>query len=131
MLTPAQSDYRTNEIVHAVLVHSRQESCHGYHNSRSKDSRSTLRPNELRDVDELRILNRHGRIEETVSHDDVSGGAGLFQDADCGFGDHVVCFVVPSRNWPGRAVILDGGRIAGTTLHQHKESKALAELLEL
>jgi len=26
-----------------------------------------------------------------VSRDDVSGGAALFQDADCGFGDGVVC----------------------------------------
>jgi len=53
--------------------------------------RSTLRRNEFGNVDELRILNQHGRIEETVSRDDVSGGAGLFQHADCGLGDHVVC----------------------------------------
>ena len=35
-------------------------------------------------------MNRDGRIEETVSRNDVSRGAGLFQQADCGLGDHVV-----------------------------------------
>lgn len=53
--------------------------------------RSTLGRNEFGCIYELRILNRHGRIEETVSRDDVSGGAGLFQHADCGLGDYVVC----------------------------------------
>jgi len=36
-------------------------------------------------------LNRIGRIEEAVSRDDVSGGTGLFEDADGGLGNHVVC----------------------------------------
>jgi hypothetical protein len=36
-------------------------------------------------------LERHGRIEETVSCNDVSGGAGFFEDANGGLGDDVVC----------------------------------------
>jgi hypothetical protein len=36
-------------------------------------------------------LNGHGRIEETVSRDDVSRGARFFEDADCRLGDRVVC----------------------------------------
>jgi hypothetical protein len=58
---------------------------------RAKDVRSTFRRNEFGDIDELRVLNRHGSVEETVSPDDVSRGAALFQDADCGLGDYVVC----------------------------------------
>jgi hypothetical protein len=57
----------------------------------ANDSSSTLRRNEFGHVDELRILNRYGRIEETVSLDDIPRGAGLFQDADCGLGDRVAC----------------------------------------
>ena len=74
-----------------VRAHSRQESrsCIGI--SRSKRRDSPLGRNEFGCIYELRILNRHGRIEEPVSRNDVSGGAGLFQHADCGLGDHVVC----------------------------------------
>src|SRR5580704_5034593 len=82
-------------------------------------SRSTLWRNEFGDIDELRILNRHGRIEETVSRDDVSRGAGLFQDADCGLGDHVVCndIAVPGEKDAGLSVVenmilTDAGLIA-------------------
>src|ERR1700746_716647 len=82
---------KSSEIVFVVRAHSCEESrpCIGI--SRSKGRRSTLGRNEFGCIYELRILNRHGRIEETVSRDDVSGGAGLFQHADCGLGDHVVC----------------------------------------
>ena len=82
-------------------------------------SRSTLRRNEFGNVDELRILNRHGRIEETVSRDDVSRGAGLFQDADCGLGDHIICneVVVAGKKDAGlgaveNMVLMDPGLIA-------------------
>jgi hypothetical protein len=46
--------------------------------------------NELGHVNRLRVLNAHRRIEDTVSGDDVAGGAGVFKDTDCGLGDHVI-----------------------------------------
>ena len=55
-----------------------------------KSRRSALRRNELGYVDSLRVLNGHRRIEETISGDEVAGGAGVFEDADCSFVDGVV-----------------------------------------
>src|SRR5260370_11993379 len=52
---------------------------------------SALRRNELCYIDSLGVLNEHGGIEEAVSGDDVSGGAAIFENADGGLGDRVIC----------------------------------------
>ncbi|HSV21383.1 MAG TPA: hypothetical protein VLH78_00235, partial [Candidatus Nanoarchaeia archaeon] len=47
-------------------------------------SRLALWRNELGHVNRLRVLNAHRGIEETVSGDDVAGGANVFKDTAVG-----------------------------------------------
>jgi hypothetical protein len=62
----------------------------GTHFVVTRKSRSALRRNELGYVDSLGVLNGYWRIEEMVSDDDIAGGAGLLENADCGFVDRIV-----------------------------------------
>jgi hypothetical protein len=77
----------------------------------SRSSRSTLWRNEFGYVDELRISNRHGRIEELVSRDDVAGRAALLEDTDCGLGDHVVRDNVIVAEMPDSAPLRTDGEV--------------------
>src|SRR5258708_1683910 len=89
------SDYTGGPDIKCNVYRGRRSELRGtaprYWEVAKEEHRSALRRNKFGYVGELRILNPHARIEETVSCDDISGGAGFFEDANGGLADDVVC----------------------------------------